>query len=242
MSNSKLDRAAEREAARVAHAVAGGESKGMSESKVQDHISIITEAQGDMVNITYAKGSRTCSDSTRKVTLITPEPLVDGVVTFMEIRDGGYSSTAKVNDGFEFYVNTFYILGSRFQCNGQMIKFIPRAIQVHAGVWIRFMKTNNKLMDTFTIYFYQKEEVTLGTQCGKIQEGIVLKNGTTLAIPVQCTVIADGIMYMRAVDIQKEAKEELGQDMLHREALNPAFTVLVHKNNVELSLNETLKE
>ena len=73
-------------------------------------------------------------------------------------------------------------------------------------------------------------------------EGNDIKNGTTLAIPLQCTAIAEGVLYMHAVDIQQETKEDLGQDMLHREGINPAFNILVHENDVELSLNETQNE
>ena len=82
----------------------------------------------------------------------------------------------------------------------------------------------------------------MGTQCGKIHKGMILKNGTTGAIPLQCMAITEGVLYMHNVDIQQEAKEDLGQDMLHREAINPAFNILVHENDVELSLNETLIE
>ena len=31
-------------------------------------------------------------------------------------------------------------------------------------------------------------------------------------------------------------------DMIHREALHPTFSVLVHEKDVDLRLNETLKE
>ena len=148
-----LDRAAEREAAKVARAVASGASKGMPAKNVQDHISIITRAQGAVVDITHAEGSRTCTDSIRRITLITPEPLINGAVPFVEIREGVFKSTAKVNDGSNFYVNNFNTLGSHYQSNGVMIKLIPRVIQVYPGTWIRFSKTDNEIMDTFTVYF-----------------------------------------------------------------------------------------
>ena len=87
--------------------VAAGVSTGLSESDAQDHIPIIFRAQGAMIDITHDKGSRTCRDSSWKITLLTPEPLVDRTVPFVEVRDGVYNSTVKVNDGSKFYVNKF---------------------------------------------------------------------------------------------------------------------------------------
>ena len=99
-------------------------------------ISIISRAQGAVIDITHDEGSRTCSNSTQKITVLFLEPLIDGTVPFVEVRDGVYKSIAKVNDGSQYHVNPYNTLGSLFQTNGQMVKFIPRTIQVYKGSWL----------------------------------------------------------------------------------------------------------
>ena len=97
------------------------------------------------------------------------------------------------------------------------------------------------MTDTFTVYFNHLEKVALGTQCGEIQKGVVIKNGSTIAIPLQCTAIADRVLYMRAVELRTETKHETGTNMLDRQAMHPLHTVMIHENDVEKSLNETIK-
>ena len=46
---------------------------------------------------------------------------------------------------------------------------------------------------------------------------------------------------MRSVELRKEAKHDLGTNLLDRQALHPLYTVMVHENDVEKSLNETIK-
>ena len=105
---------------------------------------------------------------------------------------GTYSSTAKATDGSKFYVNIFNSLGSIFQTNGKIIKLIPRTVQVYPRAWLKFKKPKNELMDTFTIFLNHLEEVILGTRCGEVQKGVVIKNGSTVAIPLQrsCRMLA----------------------------------------------------
>ena len=62
-----------------------------------------------------------------------------------------------------------------------------------------------------------------------------------VAIPLQCTAIANGVLYMRSVELHKKAKRDLGTNLLDRQALHPLYTVMVHENDVEKSLNETIK-
>ena len=83
--------------------------------------------------------------------------------------------------------------------------------------------------------------MTLGTQCGNIQKGVQIKNGSTVQIPLQCTAIAEGAFFIRAVDLYKEAKHDLESNMLDRETMQPLFPVFVHENDVEKSINETIK-
>lgn len=238
MEHGQLDRAAEREAGKVASRVASRAAKGMTASAVQDYISMVTRSQGSVIDINHVGDSRMFKDSTRKVTLVTPEPLIDGAVAFMEVSENIYISTAKVTDGIKYYVNTYNSMGTIFQMNGKTMKLIPRVIQVYPGTRLVFRKPENDLTDQFTVYFSDREEVTLGTQCGDVQKGVLIKNGSTVSIPLQCT---DQVFYIRAVDLFKEAKHNLESNMLDRETMHPIFPVLVHKNDVENSLNKTIK-
>ena len=80
------------------------------------------------------------------------------------------------------------------------MKLIPRVIQVYPGTSLVFRKPENELTDQFTVYFSDREEVTLGTQCGDIQKGVQIKNESTVQIPLQCTAIAEGVFFIRAVN------------------------------------------
>ena len=175
MEHSQLDWAAEREAGKVARRVANRAAKGMTASAVQDHISMVTRSQGAVININHEGDSRMC------------KPLIDGAVAFMEIRENIYLSRAKISNSIKYYVNTHNSMGTIFQRNVKTIKLILRVIQVYLGTWLKFRKPENDLTHTFTVFFSDKREVTLGTQCGDIQKGVVIKNGSMVAI--QCTAI-----------------------------------------------------
>ena len=172
MEHGKLDRAAEREAGKVARRVARKAAVGMSRGEVQDHISMVARPQGSTVDITHVGDSRMCVDSSKKVTLMTPEPLINGAVGFLETSEDIYVSTAKILDGITYYVNPYSSIGTTFQRNGETMKLVPRVVQAHPGTRLVFRKPDNVLTDQFTVYFDDRVVATLGTQCGDIQKGV----------------------------------------------------------------------
>ena len=241
MEHGKLDRAAEKEAGKVARRVASNAAVGMSRGEVQDHISMVSRSQGSTVDITYVGDSRSCADSTRKVTLMTPEPLIDGAVGFLETSEDIYISTKKIPDGITYYVNPYGSIGTTFQRNGKTMKLVPRVVQAHPGTRLVFKKPDNVLTDQFAVYFDDREVATLGTQCGNIQKGVQIKNGSTIQVPLQCTAIVEGAFFLRAVELYKEGKHNQETSMLDREAMNPLFPVFVREDDIEMSINETIQ-
>ena len=70
----------------------------------------------------------------------------------------------------------------------------------------------------------------------------MIKNNTHISIPIQCAAYAPGKIFLRSMAIRREAKSELGHDLVDREAETPKLTIRIHERPVEVRVNQSINE
>ena len=239
MTKGMIDAASEREGARIISRIAAPLSPLLPRTKVQELITTMSMAQGSKIDIIFPKGSRRCSETTRRVSFITPQPLIKGANSYVEEEEGTFTSTSSKEKGTKFLVNPYNMFKTEFDHLGKHIKFVSRTIQVWKSVRIKFVDNPNQLEDHFIITLDMDLEIDLFTKCGK-EEAKERKifNNTHISIPLQCAAYTPEKIFLRSMTIRREAKSELGNDLVDREAESPRLTIKIHERPVEDRVNQ----
>ena len=93
---------------------------------------------------------------------------------------------------------------------------------------MEFVENKNHLEDHFIIRLEKDLEIQLSTRCGEDEAVRMIGNNTHISIPLQCAAYAPGKIFLRSMDIQREAKSELGHDLVDREAETPKLAIRIH--------------
>ena len=75
-------------------------------SQYQEIRTTMVKTQAFSIEMEYAGADRSCQGATRKLTVITARPLINGGDAFIEVRPDVYKSLAAENPGSLFFANT----------------------------------------------------------------------------------------------------------------------------------------
>ena len=205
-------------------------------------ITTMSKAQGMKINLLFTEGSRHCSEARKRVSFITAQPLIKGASNYIEEDEDIFISTASSEKGTRFYVNPYNRFKTEFEYLGKNIKLVSRTIQVWDGVTVEFKENKNHLEDHFIIKLENDLDIQLSTRCGEEETVRRIENNTHISIPLECAEYAPGKIFLCSMAISREAKSELGHDLVDREADSPKLTIRIHERPVEVRVNQSIAE
>ena len=157
-STGELDPASRRELAEVVskQMIPFGGGK-VDNSQYQELRTTMTKSQAYSIEMEYTGVDRSCQGSTRKLTVITARPVVDGGNSYVVMWPNVYKSLAPGNKGSLFYANPFVKFMAEFKSQGEQVKLIPRLVQAWSGVVVHFHEGPELLVDYFLLTLTAEE-------------------------------------------------------------------------------------
>ena len=214
------------------------EAGAVDHSQYQEICTTMVKTQAFSVEMEYAGADRSCQGATRKLTVVTARPLINGGDAFIEVRPDVYKSLAAENAGSLFFANTANKFKASYQSQGKQILYIPRLIQTWEEVKIRFHQGKNILVDYFSFILPKETGISLSTKCGDKWESHWVPNDTLIEIPYFCSGYTEGRVFFRSIGMQRREGNDSVDSMLHRQSRKPLI-VKIAANKLKKEINAT---
>ena len=102
-------------------------------AQYQELRTTMTKSQAYSIEMEYSGVDRSCQGATRKLTVITNRPVINGGNAFIEMWPNVFKSLAPGNAGSLFYANSVNKFKAEFRSQGEQVMLVPRLIQTWRG-------------------------------------------------------------------------------------------------------------
>ena len=140
----------------------------------------MTKSQSYSIEMEYTGVDRSCQSSTRKLTVITARPVINGGNSYVAMWPNVFKSLAPGNEGSLFYANPFVKFKAEFRSQGEQVKLIPRLVQT-------------------LLSLTAEEGIQLSTKCGEKYENHWVANNTLVELPYFCSAYTSKRVFLRSV-------------------------------------------
>ena len=196
------------------------------------------KTQHSSIEMEYSGLDRSCQSATRKITVVTARPLINGGDAFVEVRPDVYKSLATKNSGSLFFANTANKFKAAYPYQGKQILYVPHLVQTWDEVSVRFHPGKNLLVDYLSFNLPKETGLTLSTRCGEKWESHWVPNATLMEIPYFCSAFSEKGVFLRSIEMRRREGNDSVDSMIHRQSGKP-LTVRIAPHKLKREINET---